>query len=288
MAMGPATSEGGRPWTIRIGHSPDPDDAFMFYGLASGRVPTPGYAVAQVLEDIESLNRLALDGAIEVTAVSIHAYAYLADRYALLSCGASMGDGYGPIVVARAPVAVEDLKGMTIAVPGRLTSATLALRLALGEVRTEVVAFDRIPGAVARGEQQAGLLIHEGQLTFGQSALHRILDFGEWWQRRTGLPLPLGGNAVRRDLGKRAIAEIGRFLKESIAFGLAHRQEAITYAMDFGRGLERPLTDRFVGMYVNDFTLDYGPRGKRAVEAFLAAGHEAGIIPHAVAVEFEA
>ena len=271
---------------VRIGHSPDPDDAFMFYGLASGKVPTGAYAVEQVLSDIESLNRLALRGGIEVTAVSIHAYAYLADRYLLLPCGASMGDGYGPILVTREPAGVDDLKTMTIAVPGRLTSASLALRLALGEVRTVVMPFDRILEAVGRGEAEAGLLIHEGQLTYAGAGVHKVLDLGEWWQRLTGLPLPLGGNAIRRDLGPRAIAEIGAFFRDSIAFGLAHRPEALTYALDFGRGIGRPLADRFVGMYVNDFTLDYGPIGRRAIAEFLSRGHQAGAIPHSIAVEF--
>jgi 1,4-dihydroxy-6-naphthoate synthase len=272
--------------TIRVGHSPDPDDAFMFYGLASRQVETPGFEVVQVLNDIESLNRLALAGEIEVTAVSIHAYAYLADRYALLPCGASMGDGYGPIVVARGPATVEDLKGMTIAVPGQLTSAALALRLALGEVRVEVMPFDRILDAVARGEREAGLLIHEGQLVYGASGVRKVIDLGEWWRGRTGLPLPLGGNVIRRDLGAETIERVGGFLRDSIAFGLANRDEALTYAMEFGRGIGRPLADRFVGMYVNDYTLDYGPRGRRAIDLFLQEGHAAGAIPHRTRVEF--
>jgi len=278
----------GRERTIRFGHSPDPDDAFMFYGLASGRVPTPGWQVVQVLKEIETLNRMALEGEIEVTAVSIHAYAYLADRYALLSCGASIGDGYGPIVVTRAPATVEDLKKMTVAVPGSLTSATLALRLALGEVRTEVLRFDRILDAVASGERQAGLLIHEGQLTYTDAGLHKVLDLGAWWQSETGLPLPLGGNAVRRDLGAETISEIGALLRRSIECGLENREEALTYAMDYGRGIGRPMADRFVGMYVNDYTRDFGPNGRLAVETFLRRGHEAGIIPHPVRVEFAA
>jgi 1,4-dihydroxy-6-naphthoate synthase len=272
--------------TVRIGHSPDPDDAFMYYGLASGRVPTGDYEVEQVLKDIESLNRLALEGSIEVTAVSIHAYAYLADRYLLLPCGASMGDGYGPILVTRGPEPLDALKSMTIAVPGRLTTAALALRLALGDVRMEVMPFDRILPAVSGGDVEAGLLIHEGQLTYAQSELHKVLDLGAWWKVRTGLPLPLGGNAIRRDLGARAIAEIGAFFRDSIAFGLAHRGEALTYALDFGRGIGRPLADRFVGMYVNDFTLDYGPAGRRAIDELLLQGHRAGAIPHRAAAEF--
>ena len=260
----------------------------MFYGLASGRVPTGDYTIEQVLKDIESLNRLALQGAIEVTAVSIHAFAHLAERYLLLPCGASMGDGYGPIVVARRPMEPRELKTTTIAVPGTLTSAALALRLALGDVTTEVLPFDAILGAVARGEKDAGLLIHEGQLTYGGSGLHKVLDLGEWWLRETGLPLPLGGNAIRRDLGDDAIAEIGGLLRSSIEYGLAHRPEALTYALEFGRGLGRPLADRFVGMYVNDFTLDYGPRGRRAIETFLGRAHAAGFLPRPPAVEFAA
>jgi len=275
------------PRTIRVGHSPDPDDAFMFYGLASGKVETPGYRVVQVLKDIESLNRMALDGAIEVTAVSIHAYAYLADRYALLSCGASMGDGYGPILVAREPIDAQRLRHTTIAIPGTLTSAALALRLALGEVTTRVMPFDRILEAVRSGQCDAGLLIHEGQLTYAQGGLHRVLDLGAWWKEETGgLPLPLGGNAVRRDLGPGVIAAVGGFLRRSISFGLEHREEALTYALDYGRGLERPLADRFVGMYVNDYTLDYGPGGRRAIETFLRRGHEVGALPREVRVEF--
>jgi len=273
---------------IRVGHSPDPDDAFMFYGLASGRVPTGDYAIEQILHDIETLNGLALKGEIEVTAVSIHAYAHLADRYLLLPCGASLGDNYGPIVIARRPMDLPELRTKTIAVPGRLTSAALALRLALGEIATEVLPFDAILDAVARGEKEAGLLIHEGQLTYGGSGLHKILDLGEWWARETGLPLPLGGNAIRRDLGERTIAEVGRLLKTSIEFGLAHRDEALTYALEFGRGIGRPLADRFVGMYVNDSTLDYGPRGRRAIETFLGRAYEVGAIPRRPAVEFAA
>jgi len=271
---------------IRIGHSPDPDDAFMFYGLASGKVPTAGYAIEQVLSDIESLNGLAMRGEIEVTAVSIHAYAYLSDRYLLLPCGASMGDGYGPIVIARRPMDLEELRTKTIAVPGRLTSASLALRLALGEVATEVMPFDAILPAVARGEKEAGLLIHEGQITYGRAGVSKVLDLGDWWKRETDLPLPLGGNAIRRDLGGRTISEVGTIFRNSIEFGLCNRQEALTYAMEFGRGIDRPLADRFVGMYVNDYTLDYGTRGRRAIEAFLARGHESGALPVPPVVEF--
>ena len=281
------SQDGRRPRTIRVGHSPDPDDAFMFYGLATGRVETPGYVVVQALHDIETLNRMALEGTIEVTAVSIHAYAYLAERYLLLSCGASMGDGYGPIVITRRPATVDELKRLTIAIPGQLTSAALALRLRLGEVRTTVLPFDQILPAVAAGRQEAGLLIHEGQLTYADSGVHKVIDLGAWWKEETGgLPLPLGGNAIRRDLGAEAIAEIGGFLRRSIELGLRERQGALTYAMDFGRGLGRSLTDRFVGMYVNDYTLDYGDKGRRAIELFLKRAHEAGLIPHRSTVEF--
>jgi len=275
--------------SIRIGHSPDPDDAFMFHGLASGAVPAPpGWEIIQVLDDIETLNRRALDAAIEVTAVSIHAYAYLTGRYALLPCGASMGDGYGPMVVARERLEPRDLKDRTIAIPGRLTSAALALRLALGEVRTEVAPFDRIIEGVRDGRYDAGLIIHEGQLTYADAGLHKVLDLGAWWKADTGLPLPLGGNVVRKDLGPATIATLADLLRRSIEHGLEHRAAALTYAMDFGRGLGRARADRFVGMYVNEWTRDYGPAGRRAIELFLERGHEAGIIPNRVKVEFAA
>jgi 1,4-dihydroxy-6-naphthoate synthase len=274
---------------IRIGHSPDPDDAFMFHGLASGRVPVPpGWEIVQVLKDIESLNRMALDGAIEVTAVSFHAYAHLADRYALLPCGASMGDGYGPMVVTRRPMPLDELTSLTIAIPGRLTSAVLALRLALGDVKTEVVPFDRILEGVRTGAHAAGLIIHEGQLTYADAGLHRIIDLGAWWKGETGLPLPLGGNAVRKDLGPECIATVSALLRRSIEYGLDHREEALTYALDFGRGIARPTADRFVGMYVNDYTRDYGETGRRAIDLFLARGAEAGVIPRRVRPEFTA
>ena len=275
--------------TIQIGHSPDPDDAFMFHGLASGRVPAPaGWEIVQVLKDIETLNRMAIEGRIEVTAVSIHAYAYLSDRYALLTCGASMGDGYGPLVVTRDPIDLDRLRRRTIAIPGRLTSAALALRLALGEVRTEVVPFDQILERVADGRSEAGVLIHEGQLTYASAGLFKAIDLGAWWKEETGLPLPLGGNAVRKDLGEKTIATIAALLRRSIEDGLSNRQEALTYALDFGRGLGRPLADRFVGMYVNDYTLDYGEAGRRAVSLFLERGVAAGVLPRPVTVEFVA
>ncbi|HUC43754.1 MAG TPA: MqnA/MqnD/SBP family protein [Candidatus Sulfotelmatobacter sp.] len=265
----------------RIGHSPDPDDAFMYYAIAAGKVDTGGFAVEQVLEDIESLNRRALEGDLEVTALSIHAYAHLADRYALMPCGASMGDGYGPIVVARTPFPLSELASRTIAIPGRLTSAYLALRLYVGaEPPAVVLPFDRILDAVAAGRVDAGLVIHEGQLTYADAGLVKLLDLGAWWTERTGgLPLPLGGNAVRRDLGPASMRALTRMYRDSIAYALDHREEALAYAKDYGRGLDDARNDRFVGMYVNALTLDYGDRGRRSVERFLAEGAAAGLVP---------
>ncbi len=273
---------------VRIGHSPDPDDAFMYYAIAKGKVDTSGFAVEQVLEDIESLNRRALAGELEVTAISIHAYAHLADRYALMACGASMGDGYGPIVVAREAFAPGELGGKTIAIPGTLTSAYLALRLHLGvEFPFVVVPFDEILDAVASRRADAGLIIHEGQLTYETLGLMKIVDLGVWWGERTGgLPLPLGGNAVRRDLGPATMHALTKMYKDSIAFGLANRAEALAYAKDFGRGLDDRTNDRFVGMYVNDLTLDYGERGRRSIQRFLDEGTAAGIVPPVGPVAF--
>ena len=267
--------------TIRIGHSPDPDDAFMYYAIAKGRVDLSGYSVVQVLEDIESLNRRALAGELEVTALSIHAYAHLADRYALMACGASMGDGYGPIVVARKPWTRQALSGTTIAIPGTLTSAYLALRLYLDADFPFVVApFDQIMEIVASGGADAGLLIHEGQLTYAGQGLTKVADLGAWWAERSGgLPLPLGGNAVRRDLGDDGMRALTRIYRDSIEFALSHRAEALDYAKGFGRGLDDELNDRFVGMYVNELTKDYGERGRRAIQRFLDEGADAGIVP---------
>jgi 1,4-dihydroxy-6-naphthoate synthase len=275
---------------VRVGHSPDPDDAFMFYGIAAGRVDTEGFVIEQVLEDIESLNRRALAGELEVTAISIHAYTRLADRYALMPCGASMGDGYGPLVVAREPMTPDEAARRTIAIPGTLTSAYLALRLATGrDFDHLVLPFDRILEAVAEGEADAGLIIHEGQLTYSGLGLHNVLDLGVWWAERTGgLPLPLGGNAVRKDLGVETMRALTRVLKASIDYGLDHREPALRYALDFGRGLDAPMADRFVGMYVNDLTRDYGERGRAAIRRFLSEGTEAGIVPELPEVEFVA
>jgi 1,4-dihydroxy-6-naphthoate synthase len=272
---------------ITVGHSPDPDDAFMFYALAHDKLDTGELRFRHELQDIETLNRRALKGELEVTAVSIHAYAYLLDKYALLPSGCSMGDRYGPMVVAHRPLAVHDLKDIRIAVPGTLTTAFLTLRLLLGrEPRYEVLPFDQIIHAVASGRHDAGLIIHEGQLTFQDQGLHLVVDLGVWWQEHTGLPLPLGGNVVRRDLGHEIIAQISRLLKESIRYGLDHRDDALAYALQYARDMDKALADRFVGMYVNEWTLDYGPRGRQAVRRLLEEAHQAGIIPSAVAVEF--
>ena len=272
---------------ITVGHSPDPDDAFMFYALAHDKLETGNLQFHHELQDIETLNRRALHGELEVTAVSLHAYAYLLDRYALLPSGCSMGDRYGPMVVARGKLSIDDLKTRKIAVPGTLTTAFLALRLLLPEgFAHEVVPFDQIIDAVAASHFDAGLIIPEGPLTFQNQGLQLVLDLGVWWQERTGLPLPLGGNVVRRDLGPDVIRQISRLLKESIRYALAHRQDALEYALRYARDMDRSLADRFVGMYVNDWTLDYGPRGREAVRRLLDEGHRAGVIPSPVAVEF--
>jgi 5,8-dihydroxy-2-naphthoate synthase len=271
---------------IHIAHSPDSDDAFMFYGLASGRVPSPGFEIAHVLSDIESLNRAAFEGKYEITAVSFHAYAHLTDRYLLLPHGASMGDRYGPIVVTRRD-GPSTLQGVRVAIPGELTTAFLALRLYDPAIQYVVMPFDQIQEKVRAGEIEAGLLIHEGQLTYAQDGLKKIVDLGEWWAERTaGLPLPLGGNVIRRDLGQPTIVTLSRLLHDSIAYGLAHRAEAVQYAMQFGRGLDQTRTDEFVGMYVNDLTLDYGDRGRKAVYRLLADAQSAGLLPSPVTVEF--
>ena len=272
--------------TIRVAHSPDSDDAFMFYALAEGKVDTEGIAYVHELQDIESLNQRARRGELEVTAVSIHAYAYLTDRYALLPHGASMGDRYGPRLVARSPMRRAEVRGKRIAVPGPLTSAYLALRLYEPEFTPVQMAFDAIEDAVERGEVDAGLLIHEGQLTFGERGLHLVADMGEWWFGETGLPLPLGGNVVRKDLGPALTRKISGHLRASIAYGLAHRGAALDHAMRYARGLDRGKADTFVGMYVNDWTLDYGEAGRRSVRLFLQRGVEAGLITRDVNVEF--
>jgi 5,8-dihydroxy-2-naphthoate synthase len=271
---------------ISLAHSPDSDDAFMFYGLARGKVPTDGLEVAHVLTDIETLNREAARGTHEVTAISFHAYPYVADRYALMPCGGSIGDGYGPLLVAREPLAPGAVAEKLVAVPGTLTSAYLALKLFAPAVRTRVVAFDRILDEVREGRADVGLIIHEGQLTFGGHGLRKVLDLGTWWKEETGLPLPLGGNAVRRDLGPEMMARLTRLVRETVRYSLAHRQEALEYAMSFARGMDPAVADRFVGMWVNDMTVDSGERGKTAVQTFLDRGHEAGVIPKRVVADF--
>ena len=273
---------------ITVAHSPDSDDAFMFFGLASGNVDTGGVVVDQVLADIETLNCAAFEGRYEVTAVSFHAYAHLVEKYALLPHGASMGDRYGPIVVAAA-AGRSEVKGARVAIPGTLTTAYLALRLYEPDFTYVVVPFDRIQQAVLEGEAEAGLLIHEGQLTYQDEGLRKVVDLGEWWAERTGgLPLPLGGNIIRRDLGPAMIAKVSKMLHDSIAYALSHRAEAVEYALRFGRGLDRARTDRFVGMYVNDLTLSYGERGRRGLERLMSDAFESGLIPQRVAVEFAA
>ena len=272
--------------TIHVAHSPDSDDAFMFYALAEGKVDTEGLAYVHELQDIETLNQRAMRGELEVSAVSIHAYAYIADRYALLPHGSSMGDRYGPRLVARHPMSRAEVRGRRIAIPGPLTTAYLALRLYEPDFEPVPMAFDRIEEAVAGGEVELGLLIHEGQLTYGEQGLHLVADMGEWWFGETGLPLPLGGNVIRRDLGPELTRKISRHLRTSIAHSLEHREHALDHAMRFARGLDRAKADTFVGMYVNDWTLDYGPRGREAVRLLLQRGVEAGVIPRAVEVEF--
>lgn len=277
---------------IRVGHSPDADDAFMFYALAKGKVDTGDYRFVHELVDIETLNRRAFSAELELTAVSLHAYAHLTDRYLLCSCGASMGDRYGPMLVAPRKLRLADLAGKTIAVPGTLTTAYLALRLCLGyDFPYVAVPFDQILDAVAAGSYagepvHAGLIIHEGQLTYADQGVELVLDTGQWWFDATGLPLPLGANAVRKNLGPRVAADVNRLLRESISYGLEHRGEALAYALSFGRGLDQARGDQFVEMYVNDWTLDFGPRGREAVRQLLARGHAAGVIPALVEPEF--
>lgn len=277
---------------IRVGHSPDPDDAFMFHALANDKIATGDLRFTHELQDIETLNRRAMNGELEVSAVSIHAYSHLLDKYALLPSGCSMGDKYGPMVVAKKPLTISDLPGVTIAVPGTLTTAFLTLRLLFNDVapgkqvRYEVMPFDQIIDAVASDRFDAGLIIHEGQLTFQNQGLKLVVDLGVWWQDKTGLPLPLGGNVVRKDLGAATMSEISRLLKLSIQYGLEHRREALDYALRYARDMDVTLADKFVGMYVNDWTLDYGDRGRAAVRKLLDEAHMAGVIDNPVAVEF--
>jgi len=268
----------GQTREITVAHSPDSDDAFMFYGLATNKVRVPGLRFTHTLCDIQTLNQKAHDGVYDVTAISFHAYPYIQDKYALLPSGGSVGDGYGPMVVSPRPFTQSEIKKKRIAVPGLLTTAYLALQLFAPGVETEVVPFDQIIPQVLEGKYEAGLIIHEGQLTYDKSGLHRIVDLGKWWQKVTGLPLPLGGNVIRRSLGPELISSVSNALRESIQYGLDHREEALSYAMQFARDLDTQSADKFIGMYVNERTLDYGPDGREAVRRLLDMGHKAGII----------
>jgi 1,4-dihydroxy-6-naphthoate synthase len=273
---------------ISIAHSPDSDDAFMFYGLATNKVQVPGLRFSHTLCDIQTLNQKAMQdaGEYDVTAISFHAYPYIQHNYALMTCGGSVGEGYGPMIVSPRVYSPDEITTKKIAVPGKLTTAYLALKLLAPQIETEVVPFDQIIPAVLRGDYEAGLIIHEGQLTYDRSGLHRILDLGKWWLQQTSLPLPLGGNAIRRSLGKERIASISSALRESIQYALEHRDQALAYAMQFARDLDTPLADQFVGMYVNQRTLDYGEDGKEAIRRLLTSGYEAGIISVEPRVEF--
>ncbi|RKU19086.1 ABC transporter substrate-binding protein [Candidatus Poribacteria bacterium] len=269
---------------IRIGHSPDSDDAFMFYALAKGLIPTDPYEIVHVIEDIETLNQRALAAELEVTAISVHAYAYVAKDYVFMPCGASIGDQYGPLVVSKAPI--DTLAGKRIAIPGKMTTAYLTLSLFQPDFEAETRPFDKILDAVQRDEVDAGLIIHEGQLTYAREGLHKVIDLGEWWYEETGLPLPLGANVIRRNLGTEKIREITVLLKQSIQYSLEHREHGLAYAMTYARDMETSLADKFVGMYVNDYTLDYGEKGRAGVQELLHRGSAAGIIPHRVDVDF--
>ena len=273
---------------ITIAHSPDSDDAFMFYGLATSKVQVMGLRFSHTLCDIQTLNQKAIegDGLYDVTAISFHAYPYIQDHYALMTCGGSVGEGYGPMIVAPRAYSHSEIKQKTIAIPGKLTTAYLALELFAPGIETEVVPFDQIIPNVLQGKYEAGLIIHEGQLTYDRSGLHRIVDLGKWWLETTGLPLPLGGNAIRRSLGPELISSVSSALRESIQYALDHREEALAYAMQFARDLDPQLADRFVGMYVNERTLDYGPDGKEAIRRLLEMGPRAGIISVEPTVEF--
>jgi 1,4-dihydroxy-6-naphthoate synthase len=272
--------------TITLAHSPDSDDAFMFYGLATNKIDTGALHFEHLLKDIQTLNEEAMRGTYDVTAISFHAYAYIADKYALLPHGASIGDNYGPIVVSREPATPADIPELKIAVPGKLTSAFLALRIFNSEFEYQVVPFDKIIDAVQNGDCDAGLLIHEGQLFYESKGLHKVLDLGEWWHSRHGLPLPMGGNVIRRELGEPLVREVSRLLRASIDYSLSHREDALQYALQFARDMEPDLADRFVGMWVNELTLDYTERGREAVRLLLQEGFEKGIIPNQVPVEF--
>ena len=284
MAVKATTTPGIR--TISVAHSPDSDDAFMFYGLATNKLDTDGLKFEHTLKDIQTLNEDAKNGVFDVSAISFHAYAYVADKYALLPHGASIGDKYGPILVSKEPRNASEIGSMKIAIPGELTSAFLALRIYNADFEYVVIPFDQIIEKVQKGEVDAGLLIHEGQLFYNQMGLHKVLDLGEWWHEKTGLPLPMGGNVIRRDLGKDLMQQVSKHLHASIVYSMDHREDALAYAMQFARDMQPELADRFVAMWVNDLTLDYGDRGREAVKRLMAEGHKAGIIPHKVKIDF--
>jgi 1,4-dihydroxy-6-naphthoate synthase len=282
---------GRAPEAFTLGHSPDPDDAFMFYAIAKNKIDLRGYRFEHRLEDIQTLNERAMRGELHISAISIHAYAYVADKYALLPCGASMGDGYGPLVVRkRPPLNSEDrateLRNCTIAVPGTMTSAFLALRLYLGDFKHVVVPFDQIFDAVSKDKADAGLIIHEGQLTYAKSGFEKVVDLGEWWKRETDLPLPLGGNVIRKDIPAEIRHDLLEIMRESIDFGLAHRNEAVAHSMPYARDMNEQLADKFIGMYVNDFTRDYGDKGRAAIRRFLGDARNAGYIDKPAEIEF--
>lgn len=275
-----------KPMELRLAHSPDSDDAFMFYALATGKVRLPGVKFTHVLSDIESLNKAAREETYDITAISFYGYAFVADKYVLLDCGASFGEGYGPIVVAAKPIRKDDLAGRKIAIPGTLTTSYLALKLFEPNVDIVTMPFDKILDAVQAKEVEAGLLIHEGQLLFSQIGLHRVVDLGQWWQETTKLPLPLGANAIRRSLGPEMGMQIARVIRDSVSYALEHREPALNYALQFARDMDPSLADQFIGMYVNRWTLDYGDEGRRAVRELLTRGADAGLVPSSFKVEF--
>jgi 1,4-dihydroxy-6-naphthoate synthase len=282
----PTSSVPTKTKEISVAHSPDSDDAFMFYGLATNKVRVPGLKFTHTLCDIETLNRKAMDGVYDVTAISFHAYPYIQDKYGLMTCGGSVGDGYGPMIVSTRALSIAEVKQIKVAIPGTLTTAYLALNLFAPGIETEVVPFDQIIPQILAGKYEAGLIIHEGQLTYAKSGLHRVIDLGKWWRDITGLPLPLGGNAIRRELGAEVIHDVSKALKDSIQYALDHRDEALEYAMQFARDLDTSSADKFVGMYVNERTIDYGADGREAVSRLLDLGHKAGIIKPEVKVEW--
>ncbi len=282
----PSSSASAKTRTVTVAHSPDSDDAFMFYGLATNKVRVPGLKFEHTLSDIETLNRKAMHGIYDVSAISFHAYPYVQEKYALMTVGGSVGDAYGPMIVASRTFSLAEIKKARIAVPGTMTTAYLVLKLFAPHITTDVVPFDQIIPQVLEGKYEAGLIIHEGQLTYSKSGLHRVVDLGKWWNDKTGLPLPLGGNAIRRNLGPETIAEVSAALRNSIQYALDHREEALQYAMQFARDLDAQLADKFVGMYVNERTLDYGDDGRQAVVKLLDMGYKAGIIPNRPKVEF--